>query len=419
MSNVSRMPYGWRMEKLGNLLAKIVGGGTPSREKESFWNGSIPWATVKDLRKPILHITEESITEEALKESASNLIPKNTLIIATRMALGKAVFFSQDVAINQDLKALFPVKGLDRQFLFHWFQHQAEVIERLGSGSTVKGIRLEVLRGLDVALPSLAEQQKIAEILSTVDEKIAVIDEQLAKTAELKTGLMQRLLTKGIGHTMFKDSPLGEIPESWEVVQLEKLVDKERPIRYGIVQTGEHIIDGIPCLRVADFSLRQLEKEKMIRTSQKISESYPSTVLVENDIVFPLRGQIGNVRLIKKELQGINLTRGVALISYSDKIFSEYLLWQIRSPAVRKEILLKVNGTTLQEIPITSLKKVLVPVAPPTEQRQIAELLSTVDEKIQVLRDKKEHYQTLKRGLMQQLLTGKLRVRITEDVVPV
>src|SRR5690606_15516028 len=152
-------------------------------------------------KKIVLSDTEEYISEQGLKESSANLIPKHTLIIATRMALGKVVFFTKDVAINQDLKAIFPKQNLDKNFLFQWFLFNGSTILSLGSVSTVKGIRLEVLKALKIIIPPLPEQQKIASILSTVDEKIEVIDEQIKQTQELKKGLMQKLLTKGIGHT--------------------------------------------------------------------------------------------------------------------------------------------------------------------------------------------------------------------------
>lgn len=111
------------------------------------------------------------------------------------MALGKAVFFSKPVAINQDLKALFPNENLDKYFLFHWFFFKSDYILGLGSGSTVKGIRLEVLKSLKIALPKIEEQKKIAIILNVVDEKMNILIDKKIYYQELKKGLMQQLLT--------------------------------------------------------------------------------------------------------------------------------------------------------------------------------------------------------------------------------
>lgn len=194
-SPLGEIPESWDDVKLGDCLEKVVGGGTPSRAIESYWKGKIPWATVKDLKKSILDNTEEYITEIGLKNSASNLIPRKTIIIATRMALGKAVFFTKDVAINQDLKAIFTKPLLFENFLFHWFALNAKKIEELGSGSTVKGIRLEVLRALDLALPPISEQREISKILTDFDGKLDVLQEKNTQYSKLKQGLMQQLLT--------------------------------------------------------------------------------------------------------------------------------------------------------------------------------------------------------------------------------
>jgi type I restriction enzyme S subunit len=194
-SPLGKIPESWEVVKLGTLLNNIKGGGTPSKDIPEYWKNEIPWVTVKDLKKSILDDSIDYISEMGLKNSATNLIPAWTLIISTRMAVGKAIFVTKDVSINQDLKALFPKDSLNKFFLFHWFFYNTENILKLASGSTVKGIRLEVLKGLEVALPSIQEQQKIAYILSSVDEKLELLTQKKVNYQELKKGLMQQLLT--------------------------------------------------------------------------------------------------------------------------------------------------------------------------------------------------------------------------------
>jgi type I restriction enzyme S subunit len=160
-----------------------------------YWNGNIPWATVKDLISDWSTNTQEHITKKGLTNSSANIIPKGTLIIATRMGLGKVIRFSQDVAINQDLKALFPNSNLDKNFLFQWLKYKASLIEGLGSGSTVKGIRLEVLKAIKILLPPLPEQKQIASILSSVDESIQKAKDKKSQLEKVKKGLMQDLLS--------------------------------------------------------------------------------------------------------------------------------------------------------------------------------------------------------------------------------
>jgi len=191
----------WEVKKLGDVVEKIVGGGTPSRSNPGFWNGNIPWVTVKDFATFNPRSTQEYITKEGLAKSASNLIPKGRLIISTRMALGKAVFYSIDVAINQDLKAIFLHKDIDSMFLYYFFQRNAEYIENLGSGSTVKGIVLTDLQRIPFVKPLLEEQKAIAQVLSDIDSEITALEKRHAKTQAIKQGMMQELLT---GRTRLK-----------------------------------------------------------------------------------------------------------------------------------------------------------------------------------------------------------------------
>lgn len=159
-----------RKEKLGKLVS-ITGGGTPDRSNASYWGGSIPWVTVKDFKSLKIEGALEHITADGLSGSASNLIPAGAIIVPTRMALGKAAISTKSVAINQDLKALqvLDTELVDRDFLFWFLLSKASYFESRGKGATVKGITLDVLREVDVPLPSKPEQQRIAAILDKSD----------------------------------------------------------------------------------------------------------------------------------------------------------------------------------------------------------------------------------------------------------
>ncbi|WVM90780.1 restriction endonuclease subunit S [Halopseudomonas pachastrellae] len=125
--------------KLGEVI-DLIGGGTPSKSNESFYNGDIPWATVRDMKQEQLCSTEFQISEEAVRKSSTNIIEAGNIITATRVGLGKVCILQQDTAINQDLKALIPKDSrLDKQYLFWWLKSVAHVIEAAGTGATVKG----------------------------------------------------------------------------------------------------------------------------------------------------------------------------------------------------------------------------------------------------------------------------------------
>lgn len=160
----------WPLVKLGDVV-DIKGGGTPSKSNPEFWDGDIPWASVKDFKSSSLKETADYITKLGVEKSATNVIPAGNVIVPTRMALGKVAINEVDMAINQDLKALLvnDEKTLSKLYLMRFLESKAAFIDEQGKGATVKGITLDVLRKLEIPLPPLPEQKRIAAILDKAD----------------------------------------------------------------------------------------------------------------------------------------------------------------------------------------------------------------------------------------------------------
>ena len=160
----------WQMVELGELVT-IKGGGTPSKSIDAYWGGDVPWASVKDFKSRYIRQTQDYITQAGVENSATNIIPDGVIVIPTRMALGKVAITACDMAINQDLKALFVNDEctLDRNYLARYLESKANHIENEGKGATVKGITLDFLKSIKVPLPPLAEQKRIAAILDKAD----------------------------------------------------------------------------------------------------------------------------------------------------------------------------------------------------------------------------------------------------------
>lgn len=185
----------WETTTIGDISFRIIGGGTPSRANKGYWNGGIPWMTVKDFAQFNKTGTLEYITQEGLNNSASYLIKQGALIVSTRMAVGKAVIFDVDVAINQDLKAIIFEFDMDSAFMYYWFQCNEAAISELGSGSTVMGIALSDLRKIPFCKPTIEEQRGIVSVLTDMDAEIAALEDKLTKAKAIKQGMMQELLT--------------------------------------------------------------------------------------------------------------------------------------------------------------------------------------------------------------------------------
>jgi type I restriction enzyme, S subunit len=193
-NNLSELDKGWSITKLEDLVIKFVGGGTPSKQNSAYYQGNIPWMTVKDMTTRRPHVIVDNITLEAVTNSATNLIPPDTIIIATRMSLGKVVRVPFEVAINQDLKALILSKDVDKDFIEYWLLTRASHLQTLGTGTTVKGIRLEVLKQLEVFLPPLNEQRRIVAKIEAVKARSQQVKEALEAIPSLLEQFRQSVL---------------------------------------------------------------------------------------------------------------------------------------------------------------------------------------------------------------------------------
>ena len=276
----------------------------------------------------------------------------------------------------------------------------------LSTVSANTNINQESYRKVKIILPNKKEQEKIASILSTVDEQIDNVDELIQKNKELKKGLMQQLLTKGIGHTKFKKTEIGDIPEDWEVVSLSEITD----VRDGTHDSPKYLEAGIPFItsknlkeNKIDFSdVNFISEEDHIRFSQRSN--------VENgDILFGMIGTIGNPVIVNKEFEFS--IKNVALIKFNkSSINNKYILNLLKSTIIENQFLKLSNGGVQKFIALSMIRELKIPVPKVEEQERIASILSELDKKIEEYENKKQKLEELKKGLMQELLTGKIRV---------
>ena len=185
----------WREVRLGEICEKIVGGGTPSTENPDYWQGHIPWITSADIVNYKTIKYRKYITDQALDNSATNLIPKNNIIVVTRVGLGKAVRNDIDVCISQDSQGLILKKSIYPDFLINFLIEKIKIFKSASQGSTIKGITKRQLADIKIPLPSLTEQKVIASLLEKAQEEIDILKQLAEQYRTQKRGLMQKLLT--------------------------------------------------------------------------------------------------------------------------------------------------------------------------------------------------------------------------------
>ena len=281
----------------------------------------------------------------------------------------------------------------------NYFRKEAE---SKSTGSTRARIGLNELKLIPIAIPrSISEQQKIAEILSTVDAKIEVIDQQITETQELKKGLMQRLLTKGIGHTEFKDSPLGKIPKSWEVVDFDK-VCKNKPTKY-----------NKPNGRCIELEHIEQQTSRLLGYANIEDKSSVKNAFNIGDVLFcKLRPYLR--KFWKCEFEG-GCTSELMVLSPKGNLTTDYLFYTIQQDSFIENSVSKSYGTKMPRTSWKILSEFKMGLPSIEEQNKIGLIFNTITDKLDMLSKKKTHYQELKQGLMQQLLTGKVRVKLNAE----
>lgn len=411
------LPEDWQKVTLADL-AKIVGGTTPKRNVEKYWeNGEICWATPTDitaLPKSCyeLHDTKEKISTSAVEEGGAKILPKDTVLMTSRATIGYVAIARAEMATNQGFANFLPSSSYVPKFLCYFLEsRRAELIANSG-GSTFKEISKASLKRLFVLLPPLAEQQRIAEILTSVDDSIRATEAVIAQAERVKRGLMEDLLTGGLGSAAIAR---GEVPEGWKDCTFDQLVLS--------------IVGGVS---VNSLNTPAADGEKGVLKTSAVSDGWFD--MNENKVVFDEK----EIARLKEPIQAgtiifsrMNTPKLVGANAYvaqrNEYIFLPDRLWAIKPNETKvdanwlgfwmhhqfKTGSFEALGTgTSGSMKNISKKKLnAMKVAKPTLEKQmhVVSVLNAVNDQILSNRSSLAQLQRLKRGLMDDLLTGRVR----------
>ena len=274
-------------------------------------------------------------------------------------------------------------------------------------GGAQPNISATQIESISLYIPELIkEQQKIAEILSSVDAAIEKTEQVIAKTEEVKKGLMQQLLTKGIGHTNFKQTEIGEIPIDWKVCMIKDVVrEVSRPIK--MIDTEYY--STITCKRRnGGIVLRDKQRGEDI----KVKSQY---LIKDNDFVISKRQIVhGACGVVPVELDGSIVSNEYTVLNFKDNMNNYYFNYICQMPKMYKNFYLASVGVHIEKMLFRTNDwyKMKLSVPPLEEQLKIVNILDSLNDRIECENKKVNNLQLIKQGLMQQLLTGKTRVKI-------
>ena len=417
MTHDTNIPHGYKATALGiipqewevrplNYLGAICSGGTPDTEVAEYWNGDIAWCTPSDITKldtKYIESTEVKITAKGLKESSATLLPPRSIVVCTRATIGSAAICNTEIATNQGFKNIIPNEKANPEWLYYIIIYSKPRLVRIGCGSTFLEVSKKDFSRFKIVVPPLAEQRKIAEVLGVWDEAIEKQARLIEKLALRKRGLMQRLLSAKLRLPGFS--------EPWQKVKLGEIC--ERVTRKNIEDNQNVMTISAQRGFVAqtDFFNKSVASETLesyylvfkdeFCYNKSYSNGYPmgaikrlseadKAVVTSLYISFNLKPETNtNIDYLSYYFDNGGLNRG---------------LTKIANEGGRAHGLLNVTPKDFfgLSFEIPSLK----------EQTAIAEVLIAADREIELAKEKLERLRRQKRGLMQQLLSGKKRVKI-------
>lgn len=414
------IPSTWEISTLGTVAHGFVSGGTPSTKNQAFWRGPIPWITSKWLNSCLyLDSGEKFISPDAVSQSATTVVPSNNLIFATRVGVGKVAANRIDLAINQDLAGvLIDRRNYDVRFIA--YQLRSERIQNTVAshkrGATIQGITRENLKDLELFIPPLAEQQKIASVLEMVQRAIEQQERLLALTTELKKALLQRLFTHGLRGESSKDTPIGPLPISWEVEELGQLVN----LFGGYAFKSE---ESIPASNTQLVRMGNLYQNKLDLTRTPIfypddfTQKHPRFVLKSGDLIMSLTGTSGKEDYgftveLESSPRTLLLNQRIARIDLiSTKLIKGFIFYFLLSRKFLDHLYPTAKGMKQANLSTHAMKRLKVPVPNIEEQKEMESYFRAIDRETEFHQKRIDLLRDLFRTLLHQLMTAELRVQ--------
>ncbi len=378
----------WSIKNMGEL-GSFMGGGTPTTSIEKYWIGDIPWISSSDLFEDDLHNINihRYLNNEAISESATKVIPKNSVLLISRVGVGKLAINKTELCTSQDFSNFIP-NHCDSYFIGYFLLARKNLLINFAQGTSIKGFTTSDIKSLKVSIPSLPEQQKIASFLSAVDEKIQQLSRKKELLAQYKKGLMQQLFS---GKLRFKDDNGQEFPY-WE----EKRLGEACTFFSGGTpsSTNKEFYSGtIPF--IGSGNIYNSEVDSFI--TEEALNSSSAKIVDKGDLLYALYGANSGEVAISKITGAIN--QAILCIRSNENIEYLYYILLLNKDRIVAKYLQGGQGNLSANI----IKKLKYKFPLKEEQQKIANFLSEIDSKIENMAKQITESQNFKKGLLQQM----------------
>ncbi|NUE20830.1 restriction endonuclease subunit S [Escherichia coli] len=406
------VPKGWELSSIGKI-SDVSSGGTPSRNNEAYWNGNIPWVTTAEVQFKIIEDTVEKITEEGLANSSAKLFPAGTILMAMYgqgKTRGQVAKLGIDASTNQACAAIVLHTGYEVDFYYQFLISQYENIREMANSGGQQNLSGGIVKSIPVPVPPLTEQKKIAKILSTWDNAISVTEKLLTNSQQQKKALMQQLLT---GKKRLLDENGVRFSGEWEFKRISEIATRVQRKN----DAAEHPILTISSLsgfvrqdeRYSRYMAGESVKNYILLKKGEFAYNKGNSKTYEFGCIFDLEAY--EAGLVPHVYVCFRLKNGLSHRYFKYLFEADYL-----KPQLGALVNTGVRNNGLLNIKPTEFMQTKVPVPCFEEQESIADMLYNSSRTIRVLQDKLACLRDEKKALMQQLLTGKRRVKVDEAV---
>lgn len=378
-------------------VAKVISGGTPKTTVDEYWGGELPWVTPKDLAHidgKVIRETPRTLTNLGLKKSSAELLPPGSVLFSSRAPIGHVAINAVPMATNQGFKSMVPGEQLDVSFLYWWLRSHRAMLERMGSGATFKEVSKRVVESIEIPLPPLEEQMRIAAILDQADDLRRLRQKSIDRLNELG---------QAIFYDMFGDPTVNK--NEYPVDELGVLCD----VRDGTHDSPKYVTEGFPLLTSKNFSSGRIKLDgaKMISEADYIAINRRSKVDV-GDVVMPMIGTIGSPVIIEEE--PCFAIKNVALIKFRDRsrVSATYVHALLAGPLLEKEIAKTSRGGTQKFISLGDLRRLRVPVPPLKQQDQFGRRVQAWERVLHMVESGGDTLDRLFGSLQQRAFKGEL-----------
>ena len=344
-------------------VCDTMSGGTPSRDIAAYYGGDIPWVKSGELLDGLITDTEEKITKAAVASSSAKLFSAGTLLIALYGAtVGRLGILGIDATTNQAVCGITPNEQLDRDFLFYYLLKQREKLIDSRTGGAQPNINQEIIRELDIPLPPLTEQKRIASLLARADRL-----RQLRRTAyDLGVALLQSVFLEMFGDPVTNSKKLN----------VEKLEGFTNLVSSGSTPLGGsnvYTASGIRFIRSQNVLMNKFDFSDIAFISEEIYNSMKRTVVKRNDVLLNITGaSIGRVACYQDDFLA-NVNQHVCIIRCKpEKLNPIYLSYVLSMPSFQEKFITNQSGATRQALNFEQIKDFNIPIPPLSLQEELA-----------------------------------------------